>query len=280
MFAELDDMDVLAAPGTSSPFSAAVSERDRDIMNMVRSALRQKRVMLAFQPVVKVGPGYDIAFYEGLMRVLDAEGRIIPAKDFIETVEDTELGRIIDCLALELGLQALAEDPTLRLSINMSARSIGYPRWLQTMTQGLSVDRRLGERLILEITETSAIRMPELVVAFMADMEAKGIAFALDDFGAGYTSFRYLKDFFFDVIKIDSQFINGIADSPDNQVLVRALISICQHFDMFCVAEGVERQEDAVFLNDLGVDCQQGFFFGAPSIKKPAEQALRKHAFA
>lgn len=273
MLAGLEDLETPIAQGASSPLSAAISERDRDVMNMVRDALKRKQVMLAFQPIVKAGPQSTIAFYEGLIRVLDADGRIIPAKDFIETVEDTQLGRIIDCLALELGLQALAEDPSLRLSINMSARSIGFPRWLQTMNHGLSVDQRLGERLILEITETSAIQMPELVVSFMAEMEAKGIAFALDDFGAGFTSFRYLKDFFFDVVKIDSQFINGIADSPDNQVLVRALVSICQHFDMFSVAEGVERQEDALFLNELGVDCLQGFYFAAPSIKKPSERA-------
>ena len=100
-------------------------------------------------------------------------------------------------------------------------------------------------------------------------MQRRGIAFALDDFGAGYTSFRYLREFFFDILKIDGQFIRGISNDPDNQVLAKALISIGQHFDMFTVAESVERAEDAQFLAQSGVDCLQGYFIGAPTISPP-----------
>lgn len=252
-----------------SPLSSAVSARDRDTISMVRRALSDHDVLLAYQPVMASDATAAPAFYEGLIRILDETGRIIPAKDFIETVETTELGRIIDCLALEMGLATLADTPALRLSVNMSARSIGYPRWMQTLNHGLGQDHTIAERLILEITESSAMVMPDLVSVFMRDMQYRGISFALDDFGAGYTSFRYLRDFYFDILKIDGQFIRGVHNNPDNQVLTAALISIAKHFDMFTVAESVETAEDARFLRQSGIDCMQGYFFGAPSVTPP-----------
>lgn len=261
------------------PLSAAVNQRDRSTLEMVRSALEHKPVMLAYQPIM-ASTG-DVAFYEGLIRVLDETGRIIPAREFINVIEETEMRRIVDCLALEKGLRALRKNPTLRLSINMSARSIGYARWKRVLDRNLRNDPTLGERLIMEITETSAMLVPELVIAFMADLQERGVCFALDDFGAGYTSFRYLRDFYFDMVKIDGQFIRGIAHNPDNQVLVRALVSIAQHFDMFTVAEFVENSDDATFLAENGIDCLQGYYFGAPTVRPPWEEnttALRASA--
>ena len=265
---QVDDLELLEL-GSESPLDAAVSERDRNTLAMVRKAVAERNVVLAFQPIVQAARPDQPAFYEGLVRVLDEKGRVIPARNFISTIETTELGRVIDCLALEMGLLSLAEDPELRLAINMSARSIGYPRWRQTLDRGLAADETAAERLILEITETSAMVVPDIVSVFMNEMQVEGVTFALDDFGAGFTSFRYLRQFYFDVIKIDRQFCKGIADNPDNQVLTQALLSIARHFDMFTVAEGVESGQDAAFLTELGVDCLQGYYFGAPSIMPP-----------
>jgi EAL domain-containing protein (putative c-di-GMP-specific phosphodiesterase class I) len=111
--------------------------------------------------------------------------------------------------------------------------------------------------------------VPDLVVGFMDELQKKGISFALDDFGAGFTSFRYLKDFFFDILKIDGQFIRGIANSPDNQVLTAALKAIAEQFDMVTVAESVEQPQDAAYLSAIGIDCMQGYYFGAPTIQPP-----------
>lgn len=254
-------------PAHGTPLEHATQMRDRSIMDMVRDALAHKEVMLAYQPVVQANRPNHIAFYEGLIRVLDDTGRVIPARDFISVIEDTETGRIIDCLALEMGLRTLNQNPQVRLSINMSARSIGYERWTRTLKRGLSRDETVAERLILEITESSAMAVPELVINFMDQLQVQGISFALDDFGAGHTAFRYFKDFFFDIVKIDGQFIRGIHRDPDNQVLARALTSIAQHFDMFTVAESVEHAADAAFLTGIGIDCLQGYYFGAPTTK-------------
>ena len=249
-----------------SPLSAAVAQRDQNTMDMVRLALRKKQVMLAYQPIVQTLRPDRPAFFEGLIRVLDRTGRVIPAREFIEIAETTETGRQLDCLALELGLDALDQHKDLRLAINMSARSIGYPRWKETLYNGLAKNETIAERLILEITESSAMVMPDLVSFFMKELQSMGISFALDDFGAGYTAFRYLKEFYFDIVKIDGGFIRSIATNSDNQVLTQALVSVAKHFDMYTVAEFVETEADARYLTSIGVDCMQGHYFGAATI--------------
>ena len=252
-----------------SPLNAAVNLRDRETMTLVRRAVETHNVMLAYQPVFQSTGLARPAFYEGLIRLMDDTVRIIPARDFIDAIEVTETGRIIDCLALDHGLKALATDNSLRLAINMSARSIAYPRWMQTLNRGLRPDPTLAERLILEITETSAMMVPEIVAVFMKSLQAKGISFALDDFGAGPTSFRHLRQFYFDFVKIDGQFIRGIAANADNQVLAQAMLDVARNFDMIAVAESVESAADAACLRAMGMDCMQGYFFGAPTITPP-----------
>lgn len=248
-----------------SPLAFAMNRRDQSIFQQVERAIKQGDVLLAFQPVVSAKRPDVPAFYEGLIRILDEDENILPAGQFMHVAETREIGRIIDCLALELGLKTLLEQPSLRLSINMSARSIGYPRWTEVLNRGLAMDRTIAERLILEITESSAMVMPDLVTVFMADLHKRGICFALDDFGAGFTAFRYLKEFYFDILKIDGQFVRDIHLDANNQVLAGALVSIGQHFDMLTVAEAVEQPEEAAYLQSIGFDCLQGYYFGMPT---------------
>ncbi len=255
--------------GLGDPLSYAVASRDSSVLNMVKQAVEHKQVMLAYQVVVTAGSQSQVAFYEGFIRVLDDTGRIIPARDFITQIENTETGRMIDCLALEKGLNALTKYPELRLSINMSARSIGYSQWGRTLKRGLGNDPTVAERLILEISEDSAMLVPELVTSFMNELHIKGISFALDDFGAGLTSFKHLRDFYFDIFKIDGQFIRGITKNRDNQVLTAAMVAVAEQFDILTVAENVENSQDAAFLTELGINCLQGYNYGAPTIKPP-----------
>lgn len=251
----------------ASPFGVVISEVERSTLGMVRDAVQQRRLALAFQPVVMAADPARIGFHEALIRVMDPTGRPIPARDFIQAIESRELGREVDCAALEMGLDALARHPDLRLSVNMSARSIGYPRWQAALNRGLSRDETVGERLILEITEESAMLLPELVAAFMQETRRRGVSFALDDFGSGVTAIRFFRDFSFDIAKIDGQFIRGIPQDADNQVLAAALLAIARQFDMLCVAESVETATEAAWLRALGVDCLQGYLFGAPTTR-------------
>ena len=255
--------------GPDSPLAAALDSRDRETMAMVQAAVARKEVMLAFQPVVAAQSPETPVFWEGLIRVLDPTGRIIPARDFMGAVETQELGRKLDVLALEEGIAVLAAQPELKLALNLSARSIGYGPWRATLDRGLRTAPDIAGRLILEITESSAMMVPDLVTAFMADLRASGLIFALDDFGAGFTSFRYLRDFYFDIIKIDGQFVRGVATDTDNQVLMQAMVQIGQQLDMLTVAEQVETRADAAFLAGIGLDCLQGYLYGAPTTRPP-----------
>jgi len=261
-----------------SPLDIAVENRDSQTMEMVRAAIEHKNTLLAYQPVMMSNDPTKVGFYEGLIRVLDETGRIIPAKDFIGIIEGTELGHKIDSLSLNMGLKALFENQSLRLSINMSALSIGFGPWKQNFYRWIERDKTIAERLILEITESSAMGSPQSVVKFMDEFQLLGVSFALDDFGSGHTALRYFKDFFFDVLKIDGQFIKSIDTDPDNQALVKAMIGIAKHFDMLTVAEFVETRAEAETLIALGTDCLQGYFFSAPSTRprwatEPSQQA-------
>ena len=261
-----------------SPLDIAVENRDSQTMEMVRAAIEHKNTLLAYQPVMMSNDPTKVGFYEGLIRVLDETGRIIPAKDFIEVIEGTELGHKIDSLSLNMGLKALFENQSLRLSINMCALSIGFGPWKQNFYRWIEREKTIAERLILEITESSAMGSPQSVVKFMDEFQLLGVSFALDDFGSGHTALRYFKDFFFDVLKIDGQFIKSIDTDPDNQALVKAMIGIAKHFDMLTAAEFVETRAEAETLIALGTDCLQGYFFSAPSTRprwatEPSQQA-------
>ena len=257
--------------GGENPLNAAVVARDRSTVEMVAEAVKHDQTLLAFQPIVQASNPGMIAFFEGYIRVMDATGRVIPARDFMHVIEERELGRKLDALALEQGLKMLSRNPNIRLSINMSARSIGYSQWMRVLETYLKRDEFLGERLVLEIAEASAMAAPELVIDFMDQMQQHGIAFALDNFGAGTTAIRHVREFFFDAGKIDGQFVRDVHANHDNQAVVRSLIAIAKQFDMFVVAESVEREEDAAFLIEAGADCLQGFLYGAPTINPPWE---------
>ena len=256
------DMDEQAL---GDPLGYAMASRDADTATMVADALDAGRSQLAFQSVVTAGAQSQTAFYEGLIRLTDEEKRIIPAAQFMPLIEGTGLGRQIDCATLELAIRQLRKVPDLRLSVNVSARSIGDGEWRRILDRGLLDRGAIGERLIFEISEVSAMLLHENVIRFMKEMQPKGVGFALDGFGAGYTAFRHLKDFFFDLVKIDKSFVRGIDQDPDNQVLAEALITVAHQFEMFAVADGVETAAEAAFLTQLGADCLQGYHYSVPS---------------
>lgn len=250
-----------------NPLDYAVASRDEDVLTMVRNALEAENCILAFQPIVQAAAPDRVAFYEGLIRVKDDRDRIIPAHHFMTNIEETDLGREIDAASLRLTLQALRRNPELRLSVNVSARSLGDGKWRRILNQHLMKDDTIGERLILEFSEKSAMMLHEVVQRFMYEVQPRGVAFALDDFGAGLTAFSHLQDFFFDVVKIDKGFTRDIAEKPDNQVLASALIAVAKQFEMVAVATGVETADEAHILTQLGVDCLQGFHIGGPRLR-------------
>jgi EAL domain-containing protein (putative c-di-GMP-specific phosphodiesterase class I) len=118
--------------------------------------------------------------------------------------------------------------------------------------------------LTFEVTETTAIANIEEAKAFASRLRGRGCQFALDDFGAGFGSFSYLKNFPFDYLKIDGDFIRGLATSPVDQLVVEAIVSIARGMGKKTVAEFVADEETARLLRSIGVDCAQGYHIGMP----------------
>jgi len=235
----------------------------------VGQALAQDRVGFYFQPVVGAGRRDFPAFYEMLARLTLPSGQMIAAGAFMPFVEESELGRAIDRLVLARALDALAANPRLRLSVNISPLSMGDGEWLATLQAAARADAAVTARLIIEITETAAIIDVAQTIDFMQHVQGLGPAFALDDFGAGATGFRHFRDFRFDMVKIDGDFIQGVADSRDRQVLVECLVAVAKHFEMFTIGERVESEADAAWLAQHGIDCLQGYLIGRP-LPQPA----------
>lgn len=253
-------------PALSSPLAAAISAQDRETLAMVASALKDRRMRLAFQPVVYASDTKLIGFFEGFIRLLNQRDQVIPARDFMGAVEQRQLGREIDCAALQLGLMAMQRNPEIRVSINMSARSVGYRPWMNILTRALTDAPRLGANLILEINEESALQVPDVLKPFMAEMREHGVVFALDDFGAGTTALKLLDEMDFEIAKIDGSLVKNVDRSDDHKAAVRAAIAMAQELGMYVVAEAVETEGEANWLRDAGVGCLQGYLFGPPTV--------------
>ena len=232
----------------------------------VAKALAQGRVQFHLQPVVHASDARRPAFFEMLARIQLPNGEMLPAADFVPAVEGGPLGRALDRAALGSALRMLAANPGLRLAVNMSPRSMGDEEWLGILAAAARGGSGVCGRLILEITETAAMQDVALTVDFMDHVRATGCAFALDDFGAGATGFKYFRDFRFDMVKIDGAFVQGVHAARDAQVLVECLAAVARHFEMVTVAERVETEADAAWLRDFGIDCLQGYLFGRPSL--------------
>lgn len=250
----------------SSPLNVAVSVQDRETLAMVSSALKDRRMRLAFQPVVYAADPTVIGFFEGFIRLLNLRDQVIPARDFMAAVEQQQLGREIDCAALQLGLMAMQRNPQIRVSLNMSARSVGYRPWVEILRRALQDAPRLGANLILEINEASALQVPDVLKPFMSDMREHGVVFALDDFGAGMTSLRLLQDLGFEIAKIDGSLVKNVDRLPQGQTVCRAAIALAQELGMYLVAEAVETEGEATWLREAGVGCLQGYLFGPPTV--------------
>lgn len=244
----------------------------------VALALAHGRMLFHFQPVVRASnPGFP-AFFEMLARLKLPDGRLLPAGAFMPAVEAGELGRAIDRVALDAGLRALAAHPRLRVSVNVSPLSMGDEGWLAILAAAAQGGSGICGRLILEITETAALRDAEQTADFIDHVCRTGCALALDDFGAGATGFRHFRDFRFDFAKIDGSFCRGVHAQRDAQVLVESLAGIARHFEMMTVAEHVEDPADAAWLRDHGIDCFQGWLYGRPAAEPvlPALEEVRE----
>ena len=252
----------------ASPEREAARKLKADTGAQIIEALKADRFRLAYQPIVCARTG-RIESYEALIRMLREDGSPVPAGDFIPAAEELGLVRDLDRRVLELASVALRRAPALKLGVNVSGMNVGDEMWMHTFATHLAGDRSLTSRLTIEVTETAALHDIDDGIRFVQYLRAAGCRVAIDDFGAGYTSFRNLQTLDLNCVKIDGSFVKGIASRPDNQAFVRTLVSLAKTFNLEVVAEWVGTKEEATLLRALGADKFQGWLFGAADMTPP-----------
>lgn len=229
------------------------------LAHCMQKAIMEERLRLAFQPVIHSQTGM-VAYHECLLRIVTDEGKIISAGPFIPIAEMMGFIHLIDILVLEKVVEELKQSPQLILSFNLSSLGINNTEWLER-AQTLLSDETLAKRVIVEITETAIQRDLPKAAFVVATLQNLGCQVALDDFGAGHTSFKQLRVLPIDIIKIDGSFIRDIVDNQDNRLFVKTLLEISRGFGLHSVAEFVETGETAKMLMELKVDYMQGNYF-------------------
>jgi PAS domain S-box-containing protein len=247
-----------------------VPSRDRQgsYRSRVADALDTDRFTLFWQPILELQSN-TVKRHELLLRVLDeTDGPQSPIQ-VLDTAERLDAVYDIDLWVVERALQLAAHRPDLRLQVNLSGRSMGDPR-LTTEVERL-LDRYCvnPEQLTFEITETALIGNLSEARYFADRIRDLGCELALDDFGSGYASFRYLRQFPIDLVKIDGEYVVDLVHSPQDQVLVRALVQVCQAYGIHTVAEFVQDEPTLRMLRELGVDYVQGYLIGRPEPLAP-----------
>jgi diguanylate cyclase (GGDEF)-like protein len=232
------------------------------------SALNERRIALAFEPVVDA-MSRKPAFYECLMRIYRADGAIAHANEIIPVAERVGLVRMLDYRVLELVVKELADAPALNASVNVSPASAVDPDWWSGLAALLRNNSSVGERLIIEITETAAIQDVDDARGFVTRVKDLGCRIAIDDFGAGHTSFRNLRKLGVDMVKIDGAFVQNIVKSADDRAFVHTLIDLARRLGLKTVAEWVQNEEAAALLAGFGCDYLQGALIGLASSDRP-----------
>ena len=248
--------------------SGADSREEMGMANFLGRAVEEGRIRLAFQPVIDSKTG-AVRHYEALLRLFGEDGKINSAGVLIPIAERMGFMPMIDKLVLEKVVTELRHDADVVLALNVSNMTIQDTVWLETLSALVTETPEIGPRLIVEITETGLMGDLRRVAKFCTEVQTHGCLVALDDFGAGYTSFRQLKALSVDIVKIDGAYIRDLTDNADSRFFVKTLLDFTRGFGLTSVAEFVETGEIAKMLIELGVDQLQGYYFSKPLNYRP-----------
>jgi len=249
----------------------------------LRQVLDEDRIAVWAQPVARIADRKTM-HHELLARISDRNGEIVLPGQFIQVAEELGLIREIDLRMVEKLLEYLATPERraekTRYFINLSRVSIADPIWVQRFRRVLEGANVNHSQLAFEITETAAMSNVSLTQKFIADLRELGCRFALDDFGAGFSSFYYLKRFDVDYLKIDGNFVHEVAKDDAAKLFVQALCDVALGLNKQVIAEWVETPAELEILSRMGVQYAQGNLFGAPKPMIPetpfeAEEARR-----
>ncbi|MEO0392599.1 MAG: EAL domain-containing protein [Pseudomonadota bacterium] len=241
---------------TAQRYSLAMAET-------VKTVLTNRQAALAYQPIIAADTGETI-FYEALLRIPDGRGDWMTAGQIMPAIERLGLGRSVDRYAIDQAIKVLTANPELHLSINVSGLTVADRAWTRSVAMDLQEIPDVAQRLIVEITETVAMEDLAEAQRFIGSMRDLGCRVALDDFGAGYTSFGQLRALTIDLLKIDGSFISGIAENQDSRLFVQTLLHLANGLGVPTVAEFIETDQERDILVEAGVDFLQGYGIGQP----------------
>ena len=247
-------------------FRTVGSDRQR-LESDLRRALERRELILVYQPIVELKDA-EIAGFEALLRWEDPKRGTVPPSEFIPIAETSDL-------ILELGMYSLkqsAEDlarwqdsvgeVAVFMSVNLSSAQLLKSDLCNDVIKAISASRCDPKRFRLELTETLVMHNPQQALMTLSRLADAGIGLTLDDFGTGHSSLAYLTRFPFRTIKIDRSLV--IDQSEKGGILIRSIVDLAKQLDMRVVAEGVNSEEDAVKLSEMGCDYGQSFLFGPP----------------
>ncbi|WP_433301338.1 EAL domain-containing protein [Actinoplanes sp. CA-030573] len=251
-------------PVTFVAHPVPVRDRQGSYRSRVADALGTDRFTLYAQPILELQTN-AVTRHELLLRVLDESDGPQSPTQVLDIAERLDAVYDIDLWVVERAMQLAAGQPGMCLQINLSGRSVGDPRLteeVERLIERYDVD---PAQLTFEITETALIGNLSEARRFADRVRDLGCELALDDFGSGYASFRYLRIFPIDLVKIDGEYVVDLVANPQDQVLVRALVQVCQAYGIHTVAEFVQDEPTLRLLRELGVDYVQGYLIGRPA---------------
>jgi len=259
-------------PGRTGDFSTAAGLQPKPWLARLRRALLEDLFMLHYQPIVSLQDG-AISHYEALIRLADSpDGSLTPPCAFlpaaeryglIQQIDRMVIGKVCALMGGELS-SARGTAGQARVAVNLSALSITDRGMLAHIERELVRNDVNPDRLVIEVTETAAIGDMGRARAFCEGVHTLGSSVALDDFGAGFGSFQYLKRLPFRYLKIDGDFIRTLPASRKDQLVVQALVSVAQGMGKQTIAEYVGDEPTIGLLRHYGVDYAQGFELGRP----------------
>jgi len=245
----------------------------------IRDALANDAFVLYAQPVMSLG-GDPIPRSELLLRMIADDGDVIPPASFLYIAERFDLIREIDRWVVSRAIEILGEEQAagreVVLCVNLSAKSVVDPALPEHISHELKAHDADGRGLCFEVTETAAVVNIDRARHFASVVGELGCEFALDDFGAGFASFYYLKHLAFDLLKIDGEFVTDLTTSRTNQLVVKAVVDIARGLGKRTIAEFVEDAETLEMLRGMDVDFAQGFYVARPA-PLPLLQAALPH---
>jgi diguanylate cyclase (GGDEF)-like protein len=244
-----------------------VTRRGQTTTARIRDALTQNRLSLATQPIRNLASG-GVERYELLLRMTGEDGQLLPAAAFIETAERSGMVQELDRWVVGRALELLSEreqvgDP-VSLHVNLSGASLTDLSVLEFIERRLDEGRADPGRCTFEITQTARLDDLEAAAGFADRLTEFGCEVAIDDYGAGFGPFAYLKKIPFDVIKIDGAFVRDMPRNDADQLTVKAIVQIARGLGKRTIAEFVQDEETTRMLREYGVDMAQGFHLGRP----------------